>query len=174
MEKLLRELVQATPQDIAMRLHLADMMELQGNYAEVETLCREVLRQQDTNLVALNNLAWLLGQQADKAAEALKLINRAIEKHGPRPELLDTRAVVHLTMGNAAAAIRDLERVVNEAPSPGYLYHLSRAYKRAQNSASALAMLRRANDMGLTLQHLHPVEHAEYQRVIADLGKQPG
>jgi hypothetical protein len=61
--------------------------------------------------------------------------------------------------------------VVDEAPTPARLFHLSRAYDRARNAASGLALLRRANEMGLTVQHLHPIEQPEYQRVMADLTK---
>lgn len=156
--------------DVPSRLHLADLMELQGKYDEVEKLCREVLKVNDSNLVALNNLAWLLGQKADHAAEALTLIERAIDKFGPRPELIDTRAIVHLNLGHTDKALRDLERVVNEAPTPTRLFHLSRAYERSRDARSALAMLRQANEQGLTMQQLHPVEQAEYQRVSAELG----
>jgi tetratricopeptide (TPR) repeat protein len=170
-ESALRDTIAKDTKDIASRMYLADLMELQGKYDEVEKLCREVLKESDTNLVALNNLAWLLGQKADQAAEALPLIERAIETHGPRPELLDTRAIVHLNLGSTDKALRDLERVVNEAPTPMRLFHLSRVYEKARNSTQALAMLRQANEQGLTLQQLHPAEQAEYQRVITELGK---
>jgi Tfp pilus assembly protein PilF len=170
-ETSLRDAFVKNPKDVTSRLHLADLRELQGKYDEVEKLCCEVLKEQDTNLVALNNLAWLLGQKADTAAEALTLVERAIGKYGPRPELLDTRAIVQLNLGNVEKALRDMERVVNEAPTPTRLFHLSRAYERARNTTSALAMLRQANEQGLTLQQLHPVEQAEYQRVSAELGK---
>lgn len=170
-ESILRDAIAKNAKDVPARMQLADLMELQGKYGEVEKLCREVLKENDTNLVALNNLAWLLGQKADQAAEALTLIERAIEKHGPRPELLDTRAIVHLNLGNTDKALRDLERVVNEAPTPTRLFHLGRVYEKSRNREQALAMLRQANEQGLTLHQLHPVEQAEYQRVTAELGK---
>jgi predicted Zn-dependent protease len=170
-ESQLREMIVKNAKDVPARLHLADLMELQHKYNEVEKLCREVLKENDANLVALNNLAWLLGQRAESAAEALTLIERAIDKYGSRPELLDTRAIVLLNLGDVEKSLRDLERVVNEAPTPTRLFHLSRAYERSRNTTSALAMLRQANEQGLTMQQLHPVEQAEYQRVTAELNK---
>ena len=170
-ESLLREAMQMNPKDLAARLHLADLMELQGNYKEVEQLCREVLAQNEDHLVALNNLAWLLAQKTATAAEAVSLIERAVAKYGPRPELLDTRAVAELNLGRIEPALRDLERVVNEAPTPTRLFHLCRAYERSKNVTSAQAALRQANEAGLTLQHLHPVEQAEYERVAAVLSR---
>lgn len=170
-ETLLRDAIVKNPKDVQSRLYLADLMELQGKYDEVEKLCREVLKESDTNLVALNNLAWLLGQKAAQTPEALTLIEHGIAKYGLRPELVGTRAIVLLNSGEIEKAVRDLERVVNEAPTPTRLFHLSRAYEKSRNTKSALAMLRQANEEGLTLQQLHPVEQAEYQRVSAELGK---
>ena len=171
-ETMLRDGMAKNAKDLGIRLHLADLMELEGNYGEVQKLCREVLSHNPHHIVALNNLAWLLGQKSDSAAEAMTLINRAIEKFGPRPELLDTRAIVHLTLGDTAQALRELERVVNEAPTPSRLFHLSLAHERARDRKNAQAMLRRANELGLTLQQLHPAEQAEYRRVSAELAKQ--
>lgn len=170
-ETMLRGTIARNPKEIPARLHLAGLMEMHGKYAEVEKLCREVLKENDTNLVALNNLAWLLGQNPLQTAEALTLIGRAIDRYGPRPELLDTRAIVLLNKGDIEPAVRDLERVVGEAPTPMRLFHLSRAYERSRNVTAALAMLRQANEQGLTLSHLHPAEQTEYQRVTAALGK---
>lgn len=171
-ESILREAMQKNP-DVVVRLHLADLMELQGKYKDVELLCREVLAQFEDHLVALNNLAWLLGQKEQTANEALTLIDRAVNKYGPRPELLDTRAVAQLALGRIEPALRDLERVVNEAPTPTRLFHLCRAYERAKNLPSAQAALRQANEAGLTPQLLHPVEQAEYERVAAILSRRP-
>jgi tetratricopeptide (TPR) repeat protein len=167
----LRAALDKEPKDIPLRMQLAELMEMQGKYDEVEKLCRAVLKDDAGNLVALNNLAWLLAHRPDQAAEALTLVNRAIEKYGLRPELLDTRAVALLNQGNLEPALRDLERVVNEAPTPMRLFHLSRAHERSRNATQAMAFLRQANEMGLTPQQLHPAEQAEYQRVTADLIK---
>jgi tetratricopeptide (TPR) repeat protein len=167
----LRTALEKDPKDIPLRMQLAELMEMQSKYDEVEKLCRAVLKDDAGHLVALNNLAWLLAHRPDQAAEALALVARAIETYGLRPELLDTRAVALLNQGNLEPALRDLERVVNEAPTPIRLFHLSRAHERSRNATLALAFLRQANEMGLTPLQLHPAEQVEYQRVTADLIK---
>jgi tetratricopeptide (TPR) repeat protein len=167
----LREAIAKNAKDVQARLYLAHVMELVGKHNEVEKLCREVIREAPNNLVALNNLSWQLGQHAKTAAEALPLIERAIEHHGPRPELLDTRAVAHMNLGKFDLALRDLERVANEAPTPTRLFHLARAQEKTKNIPSAQATLREANAKGLTMQQLHPAEHAEFQRVTIELAK---
>jgi predicted Zn-dependent protease len=148
---------------------LADLMELQSRFDEVEQLCRRVLADEPANLVALNNLAWLLAQRGGKAEEGLTLITRAIEKYGPRPELLDTRAVVNMALGKCDASLTDLQQVIREAPTPARYFHLSRAYHQTHNQSSARAALRRADELGLTQQQLHPSEWELYQRVVVEL-----
>ena len=60
------------------------------------------------NVVALNNLAYLLALNGGSQAEALALIQRAIDQAGPDPEMLDTRALVYLKGGQADRAGKDL------------------------------------------------------------------
>jgi tetratricopeptide (TPR) repeat protein len=170
-EESVRESLKLDAENVSLRLQLADLVELQGKFGEVEAICRQVLAQDKGNLVALNNLAWLLSHQPGKADEALGYINRAIEQYGPRADLLDTRAVVYLNLGRNDQSVRDLEKVVQEAPTPARLFHLTRAHHQAHNSASALTALQRANDLGLNVQQLHPSEHDAYRRVVAELQK---
>ena len=71
-------------------VHRAALRNMQGDLAGAEEMCRKAREQDGANLVALNNLAWLLAQNG-KAVEGLDVINQAIERAGPRAELLDTR-----------------------------------------------------------------------------------
>ena len=77
---------------------LASLRNQQGRYAEAEALYRQVLQGDGRNLTVLNNLAFLLTFENGKTAEAMTLINRAIEFAGSLPELLDTRALKLMTM----------------------------------------------------------------------------
>jgi tetratricopeptide (TPR) repeat protein len=170
LEGWLTEGIKAQPEKAAvLRLQLADLLDLLGRAAEAEPVYRQVLVQDDRNPVALNNLAWLLARRPEKADEALKLINRAVELYGPQAELLDTRAVVYLALGRTQPAIADLNTAVADAPSPASYFHLVRAHHEAKDNRSALAVLSQANAAGLTAERLHPSERDTYRRVLADL-----
>ena len=171
-EEAVRTSVQRDEQNLVLRLMLADLMEMQGRTDQVESLCRGILTTDPNNLVALNNLAWLLSGKEGKDAEALELIQRAIAQHGPRPELLDTRAVVYLSLGKQKEAIQDLEKAVRDAPTPSRYFHLTRAHHLAKNAPLALAALQRANDLGLDVQQLHPIDQEVYPRIVGELQKQ--
>ena len=47
---------------------------------------------------------------------------------GPHPELLDTRATVHLAARRAEEALRDLRQAVAEAPAAAKYLHLAQAH----------------------------------------------
>jgi hypothetical protein len=51
------------------------------------------------DVVAMNNLAYLLSTQEKKHTEALVLIEQAKKTAGPLPDLLDTEALVMLGRG---------------------------------------------------------------------------
>jgi tetratricopeptide (TPR) repeat protein len=171
-EKSLRESVDKNEANVVLRLQLQDLLELQGRYDEAQVMCREILKRDPDNLVALNNLAWMLAQKPGPNDEAFTLIQHAIDRHGARPELLDTRAVVYLSGGRFKEAIRDVEEAIREAPTPARWFHLTRAHHQAQNAPQALAALQRANDLGLNVQMLHPSDQQAYQELVPELQRQ--
>ena len=64
-----------------------------------------------------HNLAWVLAFEPGKGREALETINRAIALDGPKPDLLDTRAVVQLSLGQSEPAVRDLQDAIAVNPA---------------------------------------------------------
>src|SRR5262249_28210636 len=126
-------------------LHLADVKEMTHNFADAERLYRQVLKAQPGNLVAANNLAWVLAHRGP-SPEALELVQRAIAIAGPLADLLDTRAKVYLSLGRAAEAVQDLEDAVNEAPTAMRYFQLALAPERHANPTapkSPFALARR-------------------------------
>jgi cellulose synthase operon protein C len=172
LEASLRGALQGDEKNVMLHMQLADVLELQGNAEASAAVCRDILKMDSDNLVALNNLAWMLAQKEGQGQEALDLINRAIGRHGPRPELLDTRAVVYLGLGQAKEALHDLEKAVREAPTPTRYFHLTRAHHLAKNAPQALAALTRATELGLNVQQLPPADRQAYELVVPELRKQ--
>jgi tetratricopeptide (TPR) repeat protein len=168
-EGWLKEAAEKKPDSVALLLQRADLMDLLGRPTEVQALYRQVLTKDERNHVALNNLAFLLAQRPEGAAEALALIQRAVETHGPRPEFLDTRAVIYLAMNQAEKAVADLEQAVADAPTPAKYFHQARAHHLARNPRAAREALARATAAGLTVERLHPAERDALRRLQAEL-----
>jgi tetratricopeptide (TPR) repeat protein len=157
------------PRSSALTMHLADLYDLRGRYDEAEKLYKAVLREEPNNVVALNNLAWLLAQRQQNGAEAKPLIETAVQGVGRQPHLLDTRGLVHLALGQNEAAVADFQEAVKDSPNPTRLFHLARAYHRAGDKDNAARVLREAAQQGLRPEKLHPIEQGACTSLLNEL-----
>ena len=157
------------PQQIQIAVHLADLRDLQGRYDESEALYRLVIKQSSGNLMALNNLAWLLAVRDKNSTEALKHIQQAIKNAGPATELLDTRATVYLRTKKLKLAIRDLNQVIEASPTPIHYLHLAQAHLLDGNQPAARQAFQAGRDLGLSTESLHPLERKVYKSISAKL-----
>jgi cellulose synthase operon protein C len=149
----------------------ADFYDLQGRYAEAMTLYRQMLKTNRNNLLALNNLAWLLALHQNNT-EALELMKKAMDIAGPIPEFLDTRGVIYMTLNKNSEALDDLQAAVKMTASgqAAYTYfHLACAQARTGKFDSARESFQRAKAAGITVDTVHPLERQEFQRLASEL-----
>lgn len=99
-------------------------------------------------LPAMENQSELLGEQLQKPAEALAVLNRAVERIPESSQLYAARAVYHARLGNRDAAVQDAKSALKyEAlPKPLTLYQIGCVYaltsrKQPADAFSALAYL---------------------------------
>lgn len=169
-EKSLKEMLAKKPESIPLLVCLADLYDLRERFAEAEALYRQVLRKDEDNLIALNNLAWLLAfKKLPARAEALAVINKAIDRVGPSPELLDTRGVIYLMLSQSDRALVDLQQAVAQSPSPNRSFHLARALAAANKLFEAGQTLKEANKRGFKENGLHPLEQPLVKQLKASL-----
>ncbi len=144
----------------------ADLADLRGRFEEAETYYRQILAVDKTDPLALNNLAWLLAVRSRKGDEALRHIQRAIETLGPRPDLLDTRALVYMTLEQFDKARADLTTALAEAPSATRYLHLARVCQLAEDASGTETALREAKALGLKRARLHPAEQVACGKLL--------
>jgi tetratricopeptide (TPR) repeat protein len=153
------------PSALQLLLALGHLQSLQGRYEQAADFYRQVLERDPRDVLALNNLAWLLAIKFGKGDKALRLINLAIEEAGPRPSLLDTRAVVYLARRESARAIVDLTKSLAQAPTSAAYFHLAQARWLAKEPKDAAAAWEKAHQFGWTSENLHPLERRIYQEM---------
>jgi tetratricopeptide (TPR) repeat protein len=171
-EEHVRAAIQSNPRVSILLVHLADLLDLRRRYQEAEKQYRLALELDKDNIVALNNLAWLLAQRSGKGDEALQWMNHALEIAGPRPELLDTRAIVYLTLKRSDLALADLERASSDTPTAMHYFHMARAQVLGENAQAAADALREAKKRGLKRKHLHPIEEVAAGKLFEELDTQ--
>jgi Tfp pilus assembly protein PilF len=170
-ESWITEALRQDPGSVPVRLNLAGLRTQQQRYDQAEEVLRTILNSHPEYVPALNNLAWLLSFQKGKENEALELVDRAADLAGPDPVLLDTRAVIRLSLGQAEAALRDLRTAIALGPqSPVFHYHLARAYRASKNEAEARKAFRRAEQLGLKQEAVDPRERDLFFKTHQELG----
>lgn len=118
-----------------------------GDPAGAVGVYEKLLESQPNNPIVLNNLAYVLSEELDRAAEAEPYALRAREAAPANPNILDTVGVVFLRKG----ALDQAESVLLEALrlDPDHLparWHLSEVYLRNQKKVEAVRTLERLRD----------------------------
>jgi tetratricopeptide (TPR) repeat protein len=125
-----------------------------------------IVKRNDRDPLALNNLATLLAEVEARRDDALKLIDRALLVAGREPGLLDTKGTILLLKGDAAGAVANLEAAAREPDSdPRYRFHLALAYRGLNRGAAAKTELQRAIAQDLDKQILT----ANERKLLAEL-----
>ncbi len=150
----------------------ASIVERIGSPAEAEAIYRRLLAsgelgdEQAARVSA--NLAWLLTRD-ETALEASELLDRAIRRLGPDPELLDTRAMVRLSLRQPIRALEDISEAVLD-PTPLRYLHLAVVEAANGRISEARAALDRARSKGLADQWLSPADQRrldEVEKIVA-------
>jgi predicted Zn-dependent protease len=164
-QRVLRWLTAAgdrAPRSVVLLCLQAELHGLCGHAELAEAAYRKVLELEPHHPLALNNLAYSLTLRKGRQAEALGLINTAIDWAGPAAALLDTRALVYLQCKQVALATNDLLAAVAQEPTATMYFHLAQAHQLAGDRPAAAHALRRASALGLTAKRLPLLERPAF------------
>ena len=158
------------PGSIPVLLNEAEFCNLQGNSAGAEKAYEAVLALEERNVVALNNLAWLLAADPRKAERAAELLALAVREVGLTGELLDTRARIKIAARQFEAAERDLLQALSQEKTPLRYFHLALAMQGQTPSRKdeATETFRKAKSKGLKEQSVHPADIALFRSLTKD------
>jgi tetratricopeptide (TPR) repeat protein len=125
----------------------------------------------------MNNLAWLLAVREHKGAEALSLLNRALEITGPDANFLDTLGTVELSLGKAQLAATHFEQALAQTPSVTRYFHLAQARMMDGDRKLAEQAWRKSRELSpkgkLFPPSIHPLERPEYARLRDEFDGKP-
>ncbi|MEX0865816.1 MAG: tetratricopeptide repeat protein [Pirellulales bacterium] len=114
-----------------------------------------------------NNLAFKLALQGKALAEALQLVNKAIDTLGPSTALLDTRGMVYLQMHRDDDALRDFQDATSTSPISGdLLFHLALAQQAKADPAAAYEAMEKARMNGFDPLKLDPLSRPMHDRLM--------
>lgn len=109
--------VEQAPNDIANLVLLANQY-LNTDSNKAQTYYKNILSQLPTNLMALNNLAWLQSEN-NELLLAKNTIDKALDIYNDHPSILDTGAVIYEKLGEidkAKVLIQKAFKLANSSP----------------------------------------------------------
>jgi len=147
--KVLEAWLKDYPQDDLVRLELANRYLTLERPAEARETYREIIKSSPNNVMALNNISWLL--QDTKPDEALQFAYTASTLAPQSVEVKDTLAMALMSSGDAAQAQRVIEKVLVMRPDNlTFRYHkaviLNKLGKSAEASAELKAIIARNDE----------------------------
>ena len=141
----LAELVNAAPNSALGQLRLADLLNADGEYDAAIEHYRAVVRVQENNVVALNNLAYLLAVEKHSLPEAKDLADRALRLAPREPSIADTAGWIAYLSGDYQRASSLLAQAAGGLPNnPEIHLHASFAYEASGARAAAATELETA------------------------------
>ncbi|MCW8902356.1 XrtA/PEP-CTERM system TPR-repeat protein PrsT [Sedimenticola sp.] len=140
---LLREWAEKQPDNLQVQISLAGTLLEQGLHDEAIQTYEKVLQADDSQLIALNNLAWIYSSRGnDKAVELGK---RAYELASTRPEIVDTYGWILVQTGDLSKGSEILKQAAELSPNnQEIIYHLGYAQHKQGNRTEAETILKRA------------------------------
>ena len=128
------------PNDVGVRQDYASLLMQQNNNNQAITQFRVILRQDPNNVIALNNLGWLL--QASDPKQALSLLSHAQTLSPNSPDVADTLGWLKVQQKDVAGGLALLNRAHALAPQDGNItFHLVQALDAGGQREAARKLL---------------------------------
>lgn len=159
-DELLSETGSANDNDADLLLSIADMWLSQRKSGKSIDSYRKVIKLRPNDIVALNNLAILLGEQTDGTQEALSLIDQAIRIAGKQPLLLDSKAAILMLANRTEEAVPILEVAASATKDPRVIFHLYQALVKSGRQEESLRIRSKISPIELRKSILTPDDQA--------------
>jgi tetratricopeptide (TPR) repeat protein len=122
---------------------LGNLDQASGDFAKAMEHYRRVVEMDSQNVMALNNLAYLLADYANQPDEAMLYAQRAKDLDPKSPDVADTLGWALYRKGIYQSAVQGLEAAGADG-SPRLKYHLAMAYLKAGDSTKGRQVLQEA------------------------------
>ena len=178
-EGLLQTVLERDPKALGALRIRALLTQVTGRVEESAVLNRQILELDPNNIVALNNLAWILCEEKGQYQEALQLANRGLRIRKEYTDLLDTRGVIYYRLGAADPAYYEKAEAdfvqclewypVKARAGVATRFHLARVYAKTGRETEALRELRKTLSSNRAIGGLSPEDEADAQDLLTRL-----
>jgi len=176
-EDLLRRILARDPNSLPAMNTLAMLLQVTGLSAESVTLYQRILKLQPDNVIAINNLAWIMCEEQEEYQQALELAQRGLNIAPNYIDLIDTRGVAYYRLGEFDKAVQDFKSCIKLYPTPtsskvASYFHLARALAKLEQGYDAVEYLKKALELNTTIGGLSAADLSEAQRLLEELSQE--
>jgi tetratricopeptide (TPR) repeat protein len=173
-EDVLRMILKDNPDYTEAISVLAILLQIGGRDAESAALYQRLLEIEPDNIIAINNLAWIMCEVQGKHQQALELAQRGLKIAPNYYDLIDTRGVIYYRLGEFDKAIRDFNECIRLYPgvtsaSIGTRFYLARALAKLGQKDKAIQYLNEALTLNSQNGGLSTADLSEAQRLFSQL-----
>jgi len=173
-EDILRMILKDDPNYAEAVSVLAILLQIGGRPAESTTLYQRLLELEPDNIIAINNLAWIICEVQGKHKQALELANRGLKIAPNYYDLIDTRGVIYYRLGEFDKAVSDFNECIKLYPSVtpasiGTRFYLARALAKLGQKDKAIQYLKEALELNSQTGGLSTADLSEAQRLLNQL-----
>lgn len=140
----LNQTLKTDPGNPKLRCWLGDVESLTGNPDGAIKIYRQILAADPLQAQALNNLAFLTVDYANRPDEALPYAEKAVEMAPADPDYSDTLGWVLYRKGLYGRAVKHFEAAATHGGNIVWKYHLAMAYEKTGQKKQAMATLQSA------------------------------
>ena len=175
-EDILRMTLQRNPSHTGATAMLATLLQTTGRTAESAELYQRILALQPDNVIAVNNLAWILCEEQGKYQQALELAQKGLKIAPNYVDLIDTRGVAYYRLGELEKAVQDFTQSIQLYPAgaPSVVashFHLGRTLANLGRKDQAIESLRKASELNTKTKVLSATDAAEMRRLLDELSQ---
>lgn len=131
---------------------MAMLYHMTGRKRQAVPLYERALELQPDNVIAMNNLAWILSQDFGEYEKALQLADKGLAQAPHYTDLMDTRGNIYFTLGQYEKAAEDFKAAVDgyrdsQPQKTVSLFYLGQCLKRLGRNEQAVNEFYRARDL---------------------------
>jgi tetratricopeptide (TPR) repeat protein len=174
-EDLLRSLLERHHDSIPAMESLA-MLLLADRPLEAAPIYSRILKLKPDNVIAINNLAWILCEEQGQYKQALELALQGLSIAPDYVDLTDTCGVIYYRLGQYDEAVKCFRKCVNLYPPwepsvVGSYFYLGKALAGLGQKSEAVKNLIKALELNAQMGTLSPEDVVEIQRLVEQLSR---
>jgi tetratricopeptide (TPR) repeat protein len=173
-ENLLYKIIAHNPHCIKAMKLLALLLQVSDRPTDSAEIYRRILSLKPDELIALNNLAWILCEKRGDYKQALELAQKGLQIAPKYIDLIDTRGVIYYRQGKFNKAAKDFNKCIelylgNSSSLAASHYHLARTLVALGESEKAVVNLQEALKLHVEYGGLSTGEFNETKRLLEQL-----